>query len=82
MHIQELISRHRNDFHFICACRHCGHAFRRGDGYADSYFQTVVVPNQHCPNCGLNEHRETSSETAARFAKKRELCTENPSTNV
>lgn len=58
MHIQEITWRHRNDFHFICACRHCEHAFKRGDGYADEYFCRVVVPGQHCPKCGKNEDGE------------------------
>ena len=70
MIIKEVLSRHRNDFSFTCGCEHCGHTFRRGDGYADHYFCTEVVPGQHCPECGLNSHGENAEQTAARYAAK------------
>ena len=58
MYIKELTWRNRNDFHFICACQHCGHEFHRGDGYADAYFQQEVLPNQRCPKCDANHWGE------------------------
>jgi hypothetical protein len=58
MRIVEILSRHRNDFSFICGCEHCGHQYRRGDGYADAYYCLRVVPGQHCPECGLNTYGE------------------------
>ncbi len=60
MHIAEVTWRHRNDFHFICACEHCGHRFKRCDGYAGAYFQQMVVPGQHCPKCHTNAHGEVA----------------------
>lgn len=62
MYIKEMLSRNRNDFTFICACEHCGHEFKRGDGYADSYFQLKVIPGQHCPKCRTNAHGEREGE--------------------
>lgn len=60
MIIKEVVWRHRNDFAFIAKCLSCGYEFRRGDGYADNFFQEEVLPSQHCPNCGLNQHGERS----------------------
>lgn len=54
MYIKKLTWRSRNDFGFICACEHCGNEFERGDGYANEHFQFEVLPNQNCPECGLN----------------------------
>lgn len=65
MYIKELLWRNRNDFGFICACEHCGHSFRRGDGYADAYFQQVVVPGQHCPECRTNSHGDKADQSLA-----------------
>jgi len=56
MRIQEITWRYRNDFHFTAQCEHCGHATKYGDGYADNYYCTQVVPNRYCPECGLNFH--------------------------
>lgn len=67
MHIKEVTWRHRNDFHFICACERCGHEFKRGDGYADAFFQQKVVPSQHCPKCGLNSYGEDRAATERRI---------------
>jgi hypothetical protein len=61
MYIKNLIERYRNDFSFVCGCEHCGHTFKRGDGYADTYFCQVVVPNQHCPECGKNTYGESDA---------------------
>lgn len=54
MKIDQIVSRHRNDFVWIGKCRHCGHTCRYGDGYADRYYCTEVAPARHCPKCGLN----------------------------
>lgn len=64
MFIKEVTWRHRNDFHFICGCEHCGHSYKRGDGYADAFFQQRVVPGQHCPECRTNSYGEKAPETA------------------
>lgn len=64
MMIVEVLSQHRNDFRFICGCEHCGHKYRRGDGYADAYFCLAVVPSQHCPECGLNTYGEKRKVSA------------------
>lgn len=58
MHIAEVTWRDRNDFHFVAFCRHCKQTSRWGDGYADAFYQTQVLPARHCPHCGLNEHGE------------------------
>ena len=55
MYIKEVTYRNRNDFKFIAFCRHCLTQTRYGDGYADHYYQTKVLPARHCPNCGKNE---------------------------
>lgn len=58
MRIIEIISRHRNDFHFVAHCRHCDKRSRHGDGYADAFYQERVFPHRHCEHCGLNEYGE------------------------
>lgn len=63
MFIKEVTWRQRDDFHFIAKCEHCGHEHKRGDGYADMYFQRVVLPSQACPECDLN----TLGMTPAQF---------------
>lgn len=55
MHIVEITSRHRNDFHFKAQCRHCKRLSTWGDGYADAYYQENVFPARHCPHCGKDE---------------------------
>jgi hypothetical protein len=47
---------HRNDFHFIAYCRHCGKRSRHGDGYADAMYQRCVFPARHCEHCGCDEY--------------------------
>jgi hypothetical protein len=64
MHIAKVTFRHRNDFHFIAACRHCEKTSKWGDGYADSFYQQKVFPARHCPHCGLNEAGEKSAAAA------------------
>lgn len=53
MRLEKVISRHRNDFHWLGKCEHCGTEQRYGDGYADHFYCTVVVPHRECPECGL-----------------------------
>lgn len=65
MRIVRVIERYRNDFSFICGCEHCGHEFRRGDGYADAFFYLKVVPGQHCPKCGKNTYGALAEQVAA-----------------
>lgn len=66
MFIKEVLTRYRNDFSFVCGCEHCGHSFKRGDGYADGHFCLKVVPGQHCPKCGLNSYGDLSPHVASR----------------
>ena len=66
MRISEITWRHRNDFKFIADCRHCGKQSRHGDGYADNFYCTVVVPDRCCEHCGLNEFGETEDAKQAR----------------
>ncbi len=61
MYIKEVTFRHRNDFHFIAKCEHCGFECSRGDGYADEYFCLKVVPGQPCLKCGLNSYGKKES---------------------
>ena len=61
MRIEKIIQRHRNDFHWLGKCEHCGKEERYGDGYADDFYCLRVVPGRHCPSCGLNSHGEASS---------------------
>ena len=58
MELIKVLSRHRNDFTWEGKCRHCKHVCKWGDGYADHYYCTQVVPGRHCPECGLNCHGE------------------------
>lgn len=67
MFIKEVTWRMRNDFHFIARCESCGHEHKRGDGYADNYFCIVVVPGQHCQNCGLNSHGDKKPALVGRL---------------
>lgn len=53
MYIAEITWRHRNDFHFVSLCEHCGDKDRWGDGYADEYYQKQVFPHRQCQLCGL-----------------------------
>jgi len=61
MELREVLSRHRNDFSWLGQCRHCAHIERYGDGYADAFYCQRVVPERHCPNCGLNCYGEMSA---------------------
>lgn len=54
MELLEVTWRHRNDFHWQGRCRHCSHTERYRDGYADAFYCRRVVPERHCPACGLN----------------------------
>lgn len=56
MRIKEVTWRHRNDFRFTAECEHCQHVASYGDGYADHFYCTQVVPNRYCPECGLNSY--------------------------
>ena len=58
MRIKEITWRHRNDFHYIAACEHCGYETKYADGYADNFYCTVVVPHRHCEKCALNSYGE------------------------
>lgn len=71
MEVHRLIERHRNDYSFIAKCPNCGFEHKRGDGYADAFFVTQVVPNQHCPECDLNSFGETPEQAEARWARSR-----------
>lgn len=62
MRIDEITWRHRNDFHWIGKCEHCGHTDRFGDGYADEFYCLNVVPSRHCEKCGLNSHGDKAAE--------------------
>ena len=64
MQIAEVTFRHRNDFHWIGQCRHCGHRQRYGDGYADHFYCARVAPARHCSKCGLNCFGEASPTLA------------------
>ena len=68
MHIVEVTSRHRNDFHFVAYCRHCGKKSHHGDGYADAFYHQQVFPHRCCERCDLNEFGETHDQMQARFA--------------
>ena len=69
MRIKEITWRHRNDFHYTAECEHCGNVDKYGDGYADNFYCTQVVPNRHCCDCGLNSYgREAPIERVAGVA--------------
>lgn len=63
MRIHEITRRHRNDFHWIGECEHCGHKEHQGDGYADSFYCLTIVPHRHCSECGKNSYGETQETT-------------------
>lgn len=63
MHIKEITYRHRNDFHYLAKCEHCGHEVKYGDGYADDFYCTRVIPEgRFCPNCERNSYGLTNTE--------------------
>ena len=63
MRIKEITYRHRNDFHYIAECEHCGKEEIYGDGYADHFYCTRVVPEgRFCPSCERNSYGQTSAE--------------------
>jgi hypothetical protein len=64
MRIVEITQRYRNDFHWIGECENCGHRERYGDGYADNFYCTRVVPSRHCEKCGMNSRGEFCKERA------------------
>lgn len=66
MRIKEITWRHRNDFRFIGQCEHCGHEQEYGDGYADHYYCTEVIPKgRFCPKCDLNSYGQKQPAEAA-----------------
>lgn len=73
MRIAEITERYRNDFKYIADCRHCGKQSRHGDGYADHFYCTRVVPDRCCEHCGLNEYGETEDAKQARYSEAAEL---------
>jgi hypothetical protein len=52
MRIKEITFRHRNDYQAILKCEFCGHEQFMGDGYADLFFVTKVIPARRCHACG------------------------------
>ncbi len=52
MHIKEVTSRNRRDFHAVYECEHCEFT-REGSGYDDANFHQNVIPTMNCPKCGL-----------------------------
>jgi hypothetical protein len=60
MRLVEVTYRHRNDFHWVGECEHCGTRTRYGDGYADTYYCTVVVPHRYCTECHKNSYGKTA----------------------
>lgn len=63
MRIIEVTNRHRNDFHWVGQCEHCDHVEKYGDGYADNFYCTQVVPGRYCPECGRNSHGDVEDPT-------------------
>lgn len=51
MKILEITSQHRNDFHAILECEHCGHKQKLGSGYNDRYYHNHVLPAIKCNSC-------------------------------
>jgi hypothetical protein len=64
MRLVEVTWRHRNDFHWKGECESCGHITHYGDGYADHFYCTKVIPDRHCEKCGFNSlgHKEDPDE--------------------
>lgn len=65
MRLKEITSQHRNDFHWIGECEHCGKTKRYGDGYADDFYCLRVIPARHCSECGLNSYGLTTEQAEA-----------------
>lgn len=73
MFIVAVTYRNRDDFHFISLCPHCSHQSRWTDGYADHYYQKVVLPHRHCPNCRLDDFGDPTEELAASAVRYPEM---------
>lgn len=51
MHIDSILNQDRRDFTAVFICEHCGFKEER-NGYDDSFYHNVVIPNIPCPQCG------------------------------
>jgi ribosomal protein L37AE/L43A len=51
MKIKEILNQNRRDFNAIYECEHCGFT-RKGYGYDDDYFHSIVIPIMTCDECG------------------------------
>lgn len=54
MKIKEITFEHRNDFHWLGECEHCGHTRTCRTGYDDANYHDNVIPAMHCVECGKN----------------------------
>lgn len=59
MKIQAITWAHRNDFHAVMECEHCGHTAKLTSGYNDGFYHERVIPAMHCASCGKNAAGET-----------------------
>lgn len=51
MHIKEITSQNRRDFHATMVCENCDHE-EEISGYDDAYFHKKVIPEMVCKECG------------------------------
>jgi len=52
MHILNINSQNRRDFHADYKCEHCGNIEKNKYGYDDSNFHQNVIPAMMCKSCG------------------------------
>jgi hypothetical protein len=53
MKIEKITWEHRNDFHAILRCEHCGYSQILNSGYNDAYYHNHVLPAMKCKVCDL-----------------------------
>jgi C4-type Zn-finger protein len=51
MQIKTILDQSRRDFTALFECEHCGYTEKK-NGYDDSYFHNVVIPDMVCKQCG------------------------------
>lgn len=62
MRIQEITSRHRNDFQAVMVCERCGATSKLTTGYDDANYHFNVIPGMFCPSCGRNRRGLTKAQ--------------------
>lgn len=62
MQLTKITSQHRNDFHGVLQCEHCGEERILTSGYDDDYYHNNVIPSFHCHACGKDRAGNLANE--------------------